>query len=214
MRRLLPLLLLLTGCGSPVWSDLGGRVAGELQALSPWARDEPEAAAPAGESLRLRLGGRVVHAALVQQRGPQRLWRTGAGVTLATEGGRITATVGLRQILAGTRFDGPDPLLDPAPLLDRPAIARRLVDLMRSSRAPDDLRFGVAVDCVLRAERTEVAGVLLVREACEAPGLGLFEEDFSNLFWVAEAGGAVLRAEQWVGPGVPAVLAEFLPAED
>jgi hypothetical protein len=210
---LLGLLLILTGCGDSLWADLRGRVGWQVAALNPWGPEEADEAPPAGEALRLRLGGRISHAALVQDRGVQRLWRNGAGVTLATEGGRVTAAVGLWQGVVATRFDGPDPLSDPAALLDRPAPARRLVDLMRDSREPGGMRFGVAVECLLRAARSEPATVLLVEEHCRAAGLGWLENRFTNRFWVAAEGGQVLRAEQWIGPGVPPLLVEFLAEE-
>ncbi|MFC7692497.1 YjbF family lipoprotein [Paeniroseomonas aquatica] len=143
---------------------------------------------------------------LLQELGERRIWRTSGGIVVATEGGRVTATAGLRQMLAATRFEGPDPLARPAALLDHPAEARRLVDLMDADREPDGMRFGISLDCRLRAEPTEDAEVLLVRERCRSRG----SSGFTNRFWVEAAGGAVIRAEQWVGPRVPMLVMEFL----
>ena len=77
----------------------------------------------------------------------------------------ITATAGFRQYVAATHFDGPDPLANPAELLDRTAAARRLVDLQEPDGGPDGMRFGLALDCRLRAEATEDAEIVLVDAA-------------------------------------------------
>jgi hypothetical protein len=50
--------------------------------------------------------------------------------------------------------------------------------------------------------------VLLVEERCRAGREGRF----TNRYWVTQERGAVLRAEQWVGPGVPALALEFSPS--
>ncbi|WP_431271452.1 YjbF family lipoprotein [Dankookia sp. P2] len=118
----------------------------------------------------------------------------------------MVATAGFGEMLAATRFDGPDPLADPSALLERPAAARRMVDLMRADRAAEGMRFGVQVECRLQATRTEDAAVLLVEERCRAEGAGRF----TNRFWVAAEGGAVLQAWQWIGPGLPMLTVEFL----
>ncbi len=39
-----------------------------------------------------------------------------------------------------------------------------------------------------------------------------FEGAHTNRFWADSATGAVLRAEQWVGPGLPPMTVEFLDA--
>ncbi|MBL6455422.1 YjbF family lipoprotein [Belnapia sp. T6] len=206
--RALPLLLLaLAGCGDTLWArsvDAAWTAAVDrvAPAIAP-LEDLPE---PDGPALRLWLRGQPTAAVLLQETGERRLWRTAGGVVVATEGGRVTATAGLRQYVAATRFEGPDPLADPAALLDRPAGARRLVDLMEGDRSAAGMRFGVALDCRLRAERTEAAEILLVQERCRTSGsLG-----FTNRFWVEAEGGAVLRAEQWVGPAMPMLVMEFL----
>ncbi len=208
--RAWPLLFLsLCGCGDTplrsAWADLSRR----LPAGDPIpAEAAEESGADTGPALRLRVGGRPARAALVSEQGERRLWRAGAGLAVATDGGRVVATSGLREVLVATRFDGPDPLSAPAELLDRPAEARRLVDLMRSDRQPQGMRFGVPVRCRLRASPLAgdaAAGGLLVEERCRAGAEGAH----TNRFWADSATGAVLRAEQWVGPGLPPMTVEF-----
>ena len=203
----LMLPLLLAACGNSPWARLGGTVwdgvVDQLTPVAPPLEDLPESE---GRGLRLWVNGRPSHAVLLQEIGERRVWRTAAGVVVATEGGRVIATAGLGQMLAATRFEGPDPLASPAVLLDHPAEARRLVDLMAADREPDGMRFGVALDCRLRADRTADAEVLLVQERCRTAG----RSGFTNRFWVEAEGGAVLRAEQWVGPRVPMLTIEFL----
>ena len=48
----------------------------------------------------------------------------------------------------------------------------------------------------------------LVEERCRAGAEGAH----INRFWADAATGAVLRAEQWVGPGLPPMLVEFSDA--
>jgi hypothetical protein len=210
--RAWPLLFLsLCGCGDTplrsAWADLSRR----LPAGDPIpAEAAAEAGSGGGPALRLRVGSRTVQAALVSEQGDRRLWRAGAGIVVATDGGRVVATSGLREVLVATRFDGLDPLNSPAELLDRPAEARRLVDLMRSDRQPQGMRFGVSVRCRLRASPLpEDAAVLLVEERCRAAGGG--GGAHTNRFWSEAATGTVLRGEQWVGPGLPPMTVEFLP---
>lgn len=91
-------------------------------------------------------------------------------------------------------------------LLDQPAEARRLVDLMRADREPAGMRFGIAVQCRLHAARTAAdETLLLVEERCRARGAPAF----TNRFWADAESGAVLRSEQWVGQGVPPMVVEF-----
>ena len=208
--RAWPLLLLpLCGCGDTplrsTWADLSRRLpAGDPIPAEAAAEGEAEG----GPALHLRVGGRAARAALVSEQGERRLWRAGAGIVVATDGGRVVATSGLREVLVATRFDGPDPLASPAELLDHPAEARRLVDLMRSDRQPQGMRFGVSVRCRLRASPlAEDAAVLLVEERCRAGGAG--GGAHANRFWADAATGAVLRGEQWVGPGLPPMTVEF-----
>ncbi len=210
------LFLLLGGCGDTPWAGLPHSLRQQGEAL--WSRipdadpaqyplaagEEPE---PEGRSLRLRLGSRTLHASLLQEAGERRLWRTATGLAIATDGARVVATSGLREVLAATRFEEPDPLLNPAALLDRPAEARRLVDLMDADREPEGMRFGIPVRCRLQAQRLPPdAALLLIEERCRAKGAG----SFTNRFWAEAESGAVLRAEQWVGPGVPSLVLEFL----
>jgi Group 4 capsule polysaccharide lipoprotein gfcB, YjbF len=206
--RAWPLLILsLCGCGDTplrsAWADLSRR----LPAGDPITAEAAEGGADeTGPALLLRVGGRSARAALVSEQGERRLWRAGGGVVVATDGGRVVATSGLREVLVSTRFDGPDPLASPADLLDRPAEARRLVDLMRSDRQPSGMRFGITVRCRLRASPlAEEAAVLVVEERCRAGGEGAH----TNRFWAEAATGTVLRAEQWVGPGLPLMTLDF-----
>lgn len=207
----LVLLLPLAACGETLWRSaidnaVSDAVDSTVDYVAPIVAPLEDLPEPDGRALRLTVGRRTTPAVLLQELGERRLWRTSAGVVVATEGGRVTATAGLRQMLAATRFEGPDPLAHPAALLERPAAARRLVDLMASDRAPEGMRFGVALDCRLRAARTTEAEVLLVSERCRTRG----SFGFTNRFWVEADTGAVLRAEQWVGPGVPMLVLDFL----
>jgi len=196
MRRIALLLVLaLGGCGDTLWS-----------AVLPGLRaTQPEEVEPTGTALRLVFRGRASHAELVQAVGERRLWRNGASQVVETDGGRVVATAGFGEMLAATRFDAPDPLADPAALLERPAAAHRMVDLMRADRAAEGMRFGVRVECRLRAQPTEDAAILLVEERCRGSGAGRF----TNRFWVEAGGGAVLQAEQWIGPSLPLLTVEF-----
>jgi hypothetical protein len=200
MRIILVLLapLLLVGCGNSLWADLGG----QLTRRAP-ATEDPE---PEGHALRVTLRGNSAYATLLQESGNRRMWRTMSGLVIATDGSRVVATAGAKQILAATRFDGPDPLAEPNGLLAQRAPSRRSVDLMAADRDPDSMRFGVSVDCQMKALRTADAAILLVEERCRAAG----EDHFTNRFWVEAEGGAVLRAEQWIGPGVGMLGVEFL----
>ena len=212
---LLPLLL-LAGCGggglplpNALRTDLGRLVSPTAGLSSREDEAAGEADEPEGKALRLTYQGRTRHAALLQELGERRLWRTGAGMVVATEGPRVVATSGLREVLAATRFDGPDPLAEPAALLDHPAEARRLVDLMRRDREPEGMRFGIAVECRLHARPTAAAGeearLILVEERCRTAGEGRF----TNRFWADAESGAVLRSEQWIGPALPPLVVEF-----
>lgn len=209
-------LLLLAGCGQLRWGDVlygqslwDGTLWAEVgRVLEPADPPDPpnDAALPEGRTLRYALGRRSGTARPVQEIGERRLWRDRGGLVVATDGARVVATSGLPEVLAATRFDGPDPLANPALLLDQPAEAWRVVDLMRADREPDGMRFGISVQCRLRATRSERdATLLLVEERCRAKGT----ERFTNRFWADAETGAILRAEQWVGQGVPPMVVEF-----
>jgi hypothetical protein len=188
----------LGGCGNSLWSDMGRQSAGSNR-----AREEVE---PEGRALRVTLGGRAAYATLLQESGNRRLWRTGSGLVVATDGSRVVATAGTKEILAATRFEGPDPLADLSGLLVQQVPARRSVDLMAANLDASTMRFGVPVDCQMLASHTTDPGILLVEERCRAAGEGRF----TNRFWVEAEGGVVLRAEQWIGPGVGMLGVEFL----
>ena len=155
------------------------------------ALEEPGETVPAGPSLLVTYGSQRKVFTLLQANGEQRLWRSADGTVMGTDGARVVATAGLSTWVAATRFDGPDPLAAPNTLLDQPAPARRLVDLMTSARDPDRMRFGVSLECRLRAARAE--GALYVEERCGGGAR------FVNRFWADPNTGAVWRSEQWVG---------------
>jgi hypothetical protein len=195
---LMALLFLLAGCGA-------GSQAPLLPSLTADAKARPEAE-PDGPALRVALDGRQTYARLIQESGNRRLWRTGTGLVLATEGGRVMATSGAGEILVATRFTDPDPLTAPVPLLTEQVLSHRAIDLMAASRAPESMRFGVPVECQLTASPTPDPAILLVEEQCRATGEGRF----TNRFWVEAEGGAIIRSEQWIGPGIGLLSVEFL----
>lgn len=170
-------LLALAGCGT--------------------AEEEMPAVAPAGVSgpALILSAPRSVVLRPVQAAGQRRLWRGEEGVAVATDGPRVTATAGFGQMVMGTRFDGADPLEDARALLAAPAVARRLVDLSGAERDPATMRFGLALDCTLRARAMEEE--TLVEERCVGGGIV-----FTNRFWIEPASGRVRRSEQWAGDGL------------
>lgn len=215
------LLLLLAGCGAtPTAEALRGVLGGgEEDAGSPvWSAEAEAASQPsaAGPALALAIGDRHLVATLVQANGDRRLWRSERGrVALATDGPRVVATAGLRQQVMATRLDGPDPLLeDPLALLaggGEGTTTRRLVDLSRADGEPSGMRFGLAIECRLRAGRegatAATAAPVLVEERCRgAGGIG----GFVNRFWADPATGAVVRSEQWIGDEMPPLALEPL----
>jgi hypothetical protein len=134
--------------------------------------------------------------------GPRAIWRGEAGnLAIGTEGPRIVATAGLRQMLMATRFDDPDPMQAPLALRGTEAFARRSVDLAGNERDPATMRFGVALEC--RLSGRDEAGWLVVEERCAGAGV------FTNRFWVQPESGTVLRSEQWAGDEVGSVTLEF-----
>jgi len=159
---------------------------------------------PAEPSLLVTVGRRRVVATLVQHNGEQRLWRSGDGrLALATDGARVVATSGLPVVLSGSRLDGPDPLEEPAALIERPATARRSVDLADADRSPAAMRFGVRLDCRLRA--APVPGALLVEERCGGAA------SFTNRYWAVPETGGIWRSEQWVGGEEPMLVEVLSP---
>jgi hypothetical protein len=216
MRLAPPLLaLFLAACGGTPAADIaraalwpvGGLLIpdreAEPQRLAEWT-DEGEAESPAEPALLLSLGARRATATLVQQQGERRLWRSPGGVVVATEGPRIVATAGLSEMLSGTRLDGPDPLRDPRALTGGEARLRRVVDLARAGGGPAGMRFGLALQCRLRAE-PEDADTLLVEERCAGGGAR-----FTSRYWADARTGAVFRSEQWIGERTPPLVVEVL----
>ncbi|HWL81046.1 MAG TPA: YjbF family lipoprotein [Roseomonas sp.] len=196
---LLGLLLLLPGCiGLPALPDLS---ALDISAL--WKEGPPEAEPdppqtamrpPEGTpSIRLSWGGSRALALLIQQNGENRLWRSAGGLAVATDGARIVATAGLREWIASTRLDGPDPLDEPLALVGQSTPLRRQVDLMRGDRSPDNMRFGLALTCRLTASAEGAA--VLVQEHCRRRG----GSSFTNRYWADPQTGGIYRSEQWVG---------------
>ena len=195
MRYLALLLSIsLTGCGAaPSWLD--SLVPASLFAGNTALPDFDEE--PDGPYLRLTQGRRAGDARLIQQQGARRMWRTRNGVVVATDGVRVVATAGLPMMLAATRFDGPDPLAEPAGLVTRSADARRVLDLMAPDRDPATMRFGVALDCRLVARTVE--DQVVITETCRTEGLGIIR----NRFWMDRETATIDASEQWVGPGMP-----------
>lgn len=214
-RALLPLLLLLplAGCGvtprALIWPfgfllDDPEPVTDLAPPRDRYAGGGAAAANPPEEpALMLSVGRRRVVATLLEQNGERRLWRSPDGTVVATDGARVVATAGLPVWLASTRLDGPDPLEDPTALADQPATARRSVDLMRPGRNPDDMRFGVPLECRFRAVRE--ADALVVVERC---GGGA---SFTNRYWAVPETGSIWRSEQWVGGEAPMVVEVLTP---
>ncbi|PWC27294.1 YjbF family lipoprotein [Teichococcus aestuarii] len=192
MRALLGLLLLLPGCALPGF--VGDALGLGREPLPPLAEADTTLPAPPDgtPALRLQWAGGQALAVLVEQHGERRMWRSAGGLVVATEGGRITATAGLREWIAGSRLDGADPLEEPLELAARPATLRRQLDLMRADRAPQGMRFGLSLTCRLGAARREA--VLLVSEQCRGGGAA-----FTNRYWADPATGGIWRSEQWVG---------------
>ena len=162
--------------------------------------------APAEPSLALALGSRRGVATLVQEEGERRLWRTAGGVAVATEGARVVATAGLREVLAATRFEGVDPLAQLPELGGGEWRGTRVVDVMRSATDPARMRFGLRLDCRVRAAPPPAEDTLLVEETCRGAAR------FTNRFWADARTYAVFRSEQWVGEGLPPLVVEVLAA--
>jgi hypothetical protein len=183
MAGALGLVALLGACGDTPTA----------QALRRAAPEAAAAPAPVQGPHVLLLSPRRAVLLPVSGGAPRAIWRGEAGtVAIATEGPRIVATAGLRQMLMATRFDGPDPLDQPLALRGAEAFVRRSVDLAGNERDPSTMRFGVALDC--RLSGRDEAGWLVVEERCTGGGA-----PFTNRFWVQPENGAVLRSEQWAG---------------
>ncbi len=211
------LLLLLSACNvNPpnlrgTWREAQENIPGLAEAetlLTGGGFDRrAEPPEPDGAALRLWLGNRRAHAMLVQATGERRLWRTPGGFAVATDGARVVATAGLAQALVASQQDGADPLADPRALVSRGRNLRRQVDLSSRDREPSGMRFGLQLDCRLRARALpEETATLMVEERCSSPQLA----DFTNRFWADAETGAVLRSEQWIGPNLPALRLEEL----
>ena len=206
-------LLLPAACGSSAGDDILSvnlLPTGLTEALfgtgEPEAEWEATPVEPAdGEpALRLRLGSRHGVATLLQEEGERRLWRTPGGVAIATDGARVVATAGLRQVLAATRFDGTDLLARLPELGEGQWRATRVVDLMRSASDPTRMRFGVRLDCRLTVAPAGVEDTLLVTETCRGGA------SFTSQFWADAGSYAVFRSEQWIGDDLPPLVVEVI----
>lgn len=207
-------VLLLGACGNSTGADvlrvmvwpipLPDSLFESSTAIPEAAWDTPGEAVQAEAALALTLGSRRGVATLVQEEGERRLWRTAGGVVVATDGPRIVATAGLREVVAATRFDGIDPLSRIGELRDTPVSGARVVDVMRSETDPGRMRFGLRLDCRVSAGPAEVEDTLLVRETCRGAA------SFTNRFWADARSFAVFRSEQWVGEGLPPLVVEVL----
>ena len=192
-------LLALPGCGSEaLWGDANlARLFGS-SGLDPAGDEEAD-----GPSLHITQGSVSAIARLIDQQGERRMWRTRRGVVIATDGVRVVATAGLAMQLAATRFDGPDPLADPAALFTRSADSRRLVDLMERDRTPAGMRFGVALNCRLVAGAAD-DDVVTITETCRSEQFGTIR----NRFWMERDSNTIAASEQWIGPGIALIQIE------
>ena len=135
------------------------------------------------------------------------MWRTQGGVVVATEGPRVVATAGLRQVLAATRFDGgTDPLARLSEIGDGTYRSARVSDVMRSASDPARMRFGLRLDCALRAAPSPAEDTLLFEESCRGAAR------FTNRFWADARSYAVFRSEQWIGDDLPPLVVEVVGA--
>lgn len=217
--RVIPLLsaLLLAACGQATGADILRAAIWPIPlpdslftptdaAVGEWDSG-PAAATPGEAALALGLGTRRGLARLVQEEGERRLWRTTGGVVVATEGPRVVATAGLREMLAATRFDGgADPLLRLPELGDGAIRTTRVVDVMRSGSDPARMRFGLRLDCRLQAAPPPAEDTLLIEETCRGAAR------FTNRFWADARSYAVFRSEQWVGEDLPPLVVEVVSA--
>lgn len=216
--RLLPLLALLpAACGEVSGADVARALVWPIplpdslfatQDLHEAEWDGAGAAVEADETaLALALGSRRGVARLVQEEGERRLWRTPGGVVVATEGPRIVATAGLRQVLAATRFDGgTDPLARLGDIGAGEFRTARVIDVIRSTNDPARMRFGLRLDCTLRAAPPPAEDTLLVEERCRGAAR------FTNRFWADARSYAVFRSEQWIGDDLPPLVVEVIGA--
>jgi hypothetical protein len=213
MRRALFLLpLLLAACEAADMGEIGRSAENILRAsvflpprqdgLTPTRHKAPDGilteietetgpAVTDGPALLVSYGSQRKVLTMIQGNGEQRMWRSDDGTVVATDGARVVATAGTVTNLAATRFDNPDPLDDVTALVERPAMARRVVDLIPASRDPNRMRFGIALECRMRAAR--VPEGLFVEERCGGGAR------FVNHYWADAETGAIWRSEQWVG---------------
>jgi hypothetical protein len=204
VTRASPPAIRLTGWAALALAGLPGCAPQPPLVREPLAAPAPRPAAVEGAALELSLGGRREVAALIQQNGALRMWRSPGGLVVATDGPRVVATAGLPTWLTATRREGADPLDDPFAIGEGAARARRVVDLASADRGPEGMRFGLASNCALR--RILLEGEHVIEERC-----GGAAGSYVNRFWLDPTTGAIWRSEQWVGGGSPLILAAARP---
>jgi hypothetical protein len=200
-RRLALLLaLLLPGCGAggDLLRALGDTVLPDE--TPPVTREQAEALPYA--SAVVRLGARrpafvVLHSA----QGGRLIWLSADRVAVVTEGGRVVALAGVEGALTDTRFRDGAP---PKPL----GLGRhlRLVDVAPAV-------WGLPVSCTGMALGPETITVLGEARATERVTESCVAEDgtrFTDRFWIGPEDGQIWRAQQWIGPGRPAITFELV----
>jgi hypothetical protein len=200
-RFALLLPLVLAGCGT-----MGGelfRAIGETvmpDGTPPVTREQAEAL-PYASAL-VRLGARrPAFAVLHSAQGGRLIWLSSDRVAVVTEGGRVVALAGIEGALTDTRFRGGAP---PKPLGLGQHL--RLIDV-----AP--VVWGLPVTCTGAALGLETITVLGEARATERVAESCAAEDgtrFTDRFWVGPEDGQIWRAQQWIGPGRPALTFDLV----
>jgi len=130
------------------------------------------------------------------------LWTSSARHALMTRSGRIMRSAGFEWNLAGTSFNGADPLAaDPRRLDGRSA--ERLIDLQDVQRLSLQIasRFESTGPAEIEILGTKLATVSAV-EHCRCDQLSW---EFDNSYWVDAETGFVWRSEQTIHPNLPAI---------
>jgi hypothetical protein len=193
------LSMILGGCGM-----LGGGLtspAPQGQLVPPEAL-APLAAPPPGRALWAEIGEDAGLARPVRQEGPRRFWRMDEGFVFVTEGARVVATAGLPTMLLASSPIGEDPLRRAAKPGPGPRRLAHSLDFAGADGRPDQMRFGQVVQCRMEAEEPAIGGLIERVEICEGAAV------FTNRFWFRATDGALIRAEQWIGRGLPPLRLE------
>ncbi|WP_333671461.1 YjbF family lipoprotein [Elioraea tepidiphila] len=196
----LVLALTLTGCGTggELLRALGDTVLPDEN--PPVTREQAEALPYA--SAVVRLGARrpafvVLHSA----QGGRLIWLSADRVAVVTEGGRVVALAGVEGALTDTRFRDGAP---PKPLGLGQHL--RLVDVAPAI-------WGLPVACTGTALGPETITVLGEARPTERVAESCAGEDgtrFTDRFWIGPEDGQIWRAQQWIGPGRPAITFELV----